>query len=262
MKFDEAYYAKTDQCFTIDQLNEMFEKDMLRFQSLYESELKCPECHFAPLNYVHASPPYLRTLENRPHTPGCSMEQNIVSTKAMEKYCNNKENYEAIYLKLTNIVKQCLINRKIDFNNHPFLFDKKPKNSFNFQNSGSNNKHNYISRHNLSLPFKECDYSVYKIFYGTVALAWLQRSITEKWSHIILKILSPETNKTLCSLVMTPNVYSYISQQVPLSEKPDIYHISFLAPLELEKERFSKAFIKHSCFFVSYKANPSEQSPL
>lgn len=252
MKFDEAYCTYTHNILHLSELIDIRIKDKQIFYKYYASQLYCPECLVAPLLFINANPPHLRTKEKIKHGENCSMQQPVISTKKLESYCDKKENYDSIYRRLENAHRQIYLNRKINLSNNPFVLENKDTFKSESNTSLKHNKKSFkIPRRNIK-NVTEDDLNTYKIFYGQVHLKWYDK---EDWTSGYLNLLNPKTNKTICSIKMTKNVFEYISKYVSLTNASNLYNIFFLSKLAVnDNQPYYHAKIPHSSFIYIEKS--------
>lgn len=252
MKFDEAYCNHTNNILHLSELIDIRTKDKQIFYKYYASQLYCPECLIAPLLFVNANPPHLRTKGKTKHGDNCSMQQPTISTKKLDAYCDKKENYDSISIKLENLFNQLYIERNIKHNNNPCIITfRNNKNSINDSISKIPIQNSYrIPRRNINY-LCSTDENTYKFFHGSVLLSWMKKSIENNWSRIYLYILSNKTKKIICTLVMTKKVFEYISHSIPVNSQPKPYTIVFLSKLERSEKNHLQCFISHSSLLLA-----------
>lgn len=243
VKFEECFLKNTCNSISVENLQQIHDEHIGKYEMYYLGNFYCPECFIAQLSFhPNAKTPHFRSKDV--HNKNCSYNFTPATKRQIEEYCKNRLNRDAINRKLKCCLELLIkCNNKHHNVNYNFL-NKETQKNYEYFTIDVGVKKKSIRRKKLTIPFGESDYNVSMIFYGTVLLEWDLRKDEVKF----LRIKNVNTGTIICSISISKNIYSYILENMKF-EGTKVCDIAFLSSME-KKKYFNNCRIKYSSELV------------
>lgn len=252
MKFEEAYWTKESKLLSIDEITQYFKKDKNFFSSDIKECLLCPECKKPNLAYNNAATPYLSVYPNREHELGCSLKQDEMTSKEVNRFVDNPKNNEMIIRQMEKVALTMFdSSTKSGKTSSKSTFIPKVSSSIAKPSLSISKR---LPRKRIDLKFDEEDFGCFKIFYGTVFIKWeifykTRNGVNEKWQKILMY---NKNNKMVCKLEISPRVYKHIPDSYKKIDNANC-NIVFLAKFKNTGKTYREHHLINSDFLIMEK---------
>ena len=252
-KYNEFYYSVDNKIHLDRDFWDMYNNTKTEAMRKYNKKMFCPFCRKAPLTVVMGNErKYFRVSESdmSKHISGCPTFLDEASKAEVKEFYDTIDD-DDIQNRLVTYINRLLkndiaifdkFNEKLNNNNKKDDFS-----AFCFENKQKIKK----SIPSMSL-YSDClrrNIDMIKLFYGKCKIYC--KSYTDENTKEVkvyyLQILNNVTNKSICSLKISPKVYDYININFPESKsEAKMFYIGFFSQLYINKKGYLTVDIKHS----------------
>lgn len=241
LKFTEAYIFDLQQYITPNRITALSENT----QAQLKGQLRCPECRQAVLSIVHSGNGkiFFRTVPSSAHDESCSAKVTTKQKAKINTFYEDGENRFFVKSQLESLRRLKLLPSK------PHKADIAQ--AVNFNESMKKATARSIQSHalfhkSLNSEFHDCDYDIYKLFYGNVRFDLM---LKETWGF--LRCYDAKKNKLLCSIKLSEQVYKNMdTTTVKKISTSDIEQKIFFAAKMERKGAYNNCTLIHSSFIL------------
>lgn len=256
-KYDEFYF-ENDSNYPANVYWDLYDRNHIEAIERYDGHMFCPLCKSAPLTVARGNQlRYFKVIESDmdKHSADCSYRNKKATKSETHDFYKDLDKTD-----IRNRLISCL-NRMLrrDLENvtaETDAFYKKNNSKSDFFNFvGDNGEIKYLPHKNFNTGNLDDEINVQKIYYGRCSL-YMIRYIPENERDVVkyyLKVLDRDDKKQICDIVISPNVYNYLTNDLrDIPEDKDLainYYLCFSGVLE-NGGGFYKCILKDSRLIV------------
>lgn len=226
VKYEDAYCAKENKTYSIEEVAAVFHKDPARFGSIFEGNMLCPYCRCVHFSFVNAKHPHFRGYPLEEHRVDCYFATELMQPEEVDSLVESLQ---------ANSVEEAIIVRQIErmliqfFKNNSdnvVLNTIHPMNNLNAELYATKAKgeKRMIPQKQINSEFLQEDFNIFKIFYGKVNIEWERDSVAGEYRLLIRKIIS---RHFICRLRISEQVYHHLEDSCKVPRRYNAFIVFF-----------------------------------